>query len=331
MTFVVRKSIDSRVSLLRDWLKEILSAETDLVPLPVEASTRRFFRVVTPTSSLIAMDSPPRTENNEQFVALSEVFRNQEIPVPQIIGVDLNQGFILVEDFGDRLFFDAYKTHPTMRDLCLKLAIDNLIRLQTVRSDHIDVYSVERFNTEIDIFNEWALRRLLKTSSRPLEKIQTSLVQATQDQPQTTIHRDYHSRNLLLRPNNQLGVIDFQDALVGPVSYDLASLIYDCYVDLPEKIVTKTIDTFCRENGSDDGEFTRSLELTAIQRSLKAVGLFIRLHLDQARNSHLIHIDRVLKRIAHLSNKHRELKAFSSWIGNDIRSQTNLAIRKNMS
>lgn len=277
------------------------------------------------------MDSPPRTENNEQFVALSEIFRNHEIPVPEIIAVDINQGFILVEDFGDRLFFDAYKSHPTVRDRCLKLAIDNLIKLQSIRSAHVDAYTVERFNMEIEIFDDWVLHQLLKTSSRPLEKIQTSLVKATQDQPQTTIHRDYHSRNLLLRPDDQLGVIDYQDALVGPASYDLASLVYDCYVDLPKPLITKTIRKFCRVSGSDNGQFTRMLELTAIQRSLKAVGLFIRLSLDQARDSHLIHVDRVLTRIAHLSSKHTELKAFSSWIGNDIRLQINLAIRKKIS
>ena len=316
---------------MHEWLGDVLGLKTELLPLAVEASTRRFFRISGPTRSMIVMDSPPQTENNQQFVALSRVFRANRIPVPKIIAVNPDQGFILVQDFGDHLFYDAYRKGTKIRDLCLKLATDNLVKLQEIHSNYIHNYSVERFNRELMIFDEWVLRQLVKTSSQPLDKIKPLLINATQDQRQTTIHRDYHSRNLLLRANNQLGIIDYQDALVGPIAYDLASLVYDCYVDLPTSIVSETIQRFCELTAQDKDQFQRALELTAIQRSLKAVGLFIRLSLEQGRDSHLQHIDRVLGRIARLSNNHIELRAFSSWIGDDIRSKTKLALQKKLS
>ena len=311
----------------------MLDAPVVLTALPIEASTRRFHRASSGARTFIAMDSPPETEDNAQFLALSQCFRDAGVAAPEVLAADLDRGFLVVEDFGDDLFIDAYARGET--DRCLDLAVDVLLRIQGLRSDLIPPYTVERFVTELGIFRQWVLEALIQTAPEPFIAMCEPLISATQNQPQTTIHRDFHSRNLLLRANGEIGVVDFQDALVGPVTYDLASLLHDCYVALPQPAIDRALHRY-REGAeragiakiADRHDFQNALELTAIQRQLKAAGIFVRLKLQHGRSSHLGDVVPVLRRVQRLASKYPDLSEAARWLARTVIPATHKEIEK---
>ena len=284
----------------------------------MEASTRRFYRVWVRSGTFIAMDAPPATENNARFRALSQVFRAHGVAVPEVLAFD-ERGFLAVTDFGDRLFARVYEEGG--EDSALELALQALARIQEVSSEAIPPYTAVRFRDELGIFSEWLVERYLHLP-RPafLDAAWRELVEATQAQPTVTVHRDYHSRNLLLRPDGQLGIVDFQDALEGPVTYDLVSLLRDCYHEFAEPEVERWRRRFLelRDCGMDEDAFVRAFDLTGMQRHLKAAGIFARLHLRDGRSSHLPDIAPTLSRVVAVGGRYPELRRLAAWIGGEI-------------
>lgn len=287
-------------------------------PLPQEASHRRFFRAVGSTGTYIAMLSPPHLENNEDFLRLGRFFHSQNIPVPIIHAEDLERGFFLLEDFGTVHVAEAYESGA--QEPALRCAINVLRRLQTVATKDIPPYSRQRFTDEFDLFHTWLVAGLLQQAWTPalLERINRERDQLLSDivrQPQTVVHRDYHCRNLLWR-DAQIGVIDFQDALTGPALYDLASLLHDCYWVHDTSTVDAGLKAFLHQHplfsGIDFNQAKRWLEATAIQRQVKAVGIFARLYLRDGKATHLRHISPVLKQIQRLVAGRAELPALSA-------------------
>jgi N-acetylmuramate 1-kinase len=289
------------------------------IPLPVEASQRRFYRIYWRPSpagteqTCVVMSSPPALENNAQFVALAEVFTRHGIGVPRLWTMDEARGFFLMSDLGERHFADVYRGPGP--DAAMPAAIDTLVRLQQVQDPRIPPYTRSRFVDEIGLYEQWFLQGLLEvtapaTLAGPLER----LVEATQAQPFCCVHRDFHSRNLLLLETGEVGVVDFQDALVGPATYDLASLLRDCYYRLPETEIAHWRDRYLAATTLpvDRTNFARDLDMTALQRQLKAVGIFARLHLRDGRDSHLRHIVPVLERMRDLAAAYGELGALAA-------------------
>ncbi len=310
--------MNDRIRHLESWCVEELGPLVAFEPLAQEASTRQFYRVTTPEGSRIAMDAPPETENNAQFRALSALFRSHRVPVPEVFAYD-PRGFILVSDFGDRRFDQAYG--EGREEECLDLALDALVRIQSIKSDTVPPYEVSRFRDELAIFTEWLVGRFLRLEAPGfIDHTWETLIEATQAQPMVTVHRDYHSRNLLLRDDGGLGIVDFQDALVGPVTYDLVSLLRDCYHEFPEATVSKRMTRYqrCSDCGLSARDFRRAFDLTGVQRHLKAAGIFARLKLRDGRDSHLPDIAPTLKRVADVTGKYQELMELGRWIGNVV-------------
>ena len=310
---------NTRVKALAQWVSSITGTQDTLEPLPVEASARRFYRTTVRERSVVVMDAPPGTENNHQFVALSTCFRRAGVCVPEVLASDLEQGFLLVEDFGNRLLEQAYGLGQD--DEVLSLAISMLVRIQGVSDSIIPTYTPDRFAAELAIFREWVLQELIGVATRPFDDVIDFLVYTCSSQPKVTIHRDFHCRNLLIKTDGSIGAVDFQDALVGPISYDLASILYDCYYQFSDETVGTAITQYlqiAREAGvysaDDDERFTRAIEITAVQRLLKAIGIFTRLKLQQDRGSHLENIVPVMARTCELMTKHQELTACAEWL-----------------
>jgi aminoglycoside/choline kinase family phosphotransferase len=311
---------------LAQWVAAEL-ARLDLDPaftsqtLLVEASYRCFYRIRSrhrggDAVSLVAMDSPPERENNQQFIALARVFATHGVGVPRILAADLTDGFLLMTDLGDRHFADVYGTGE--RDRALAAGIDTLIRIQTVDDPAVPPYTAQRFRDELGIFREWFVERWLGEPfpARDLAGIPEMLVACTEQQVQVCVHRDFHSRNLLFAADGSVGVVDFQDALVGPVSYDLASLLRDCYYRFPEDEIARWRNYFLERtpHALDPDQFARDLDLTAAQRQLKAVGIFARLDLRDGKPSHLTHIPPVLDHLAALAGRHETLAPLGPYL-----------------
>ena len=308
-----------RVKALAQWVSDITGNRDGLVPLPVEASARTFYRTTFDERSVVVMDAPPDTEVNAHFVELSKCFLHAEISVPEVLAIDLERGFLLVEDFGDNLLERTYGLGQD--DKVLGLALAMLVRIQGISDPIIPAYTTERFTAELGIFRKWVLQDLIGVSTLPFDEIIDFLVRTCDTQPKVTIHRDFHCRNLLLKSDGTIGAVDFQDALVGPISYDLASILYDCYYQFPDATIATSIARYlqlARNAGHPltncEEDFTRELEITAVQRQLKAVGIFARLKLKHDRASHLENIVPVMRRVCELMTKHPELSECAEWL-----------------
>jgi N-acetylmuramate 1-kinase len=314
---------------LRDWTQDSLRrlhagapGTLRFVPLRVEASRRRFYRASwqpeasdAPAASYVVMSSPPALENNSQFVALAGLFADHGIGVPKLWSMDETAGFFLMSDLGTTHLENAYVGPGT--DAALTAALDTLVRLQTVDDPRIPPYTRSRFADELGIYLEWFLGGLLAASvPSGLGDVFERLLEATDAQPRCCVHRDFHSRNLLLRADGTAGVVDFQDALVGPATYDLASLLRDCYHRFDEGVVARWRDRYLDLTplAVNRATFARDLDLVALQRQLKAVGIFARLHLRDGRDSHLAHIVPVLNRIGALAGRYPELAALAQHV-----------------
>ncbi|MDE0443308.1 MAG: phosphotransferase [Gammaproteobacteria bacterium] len=305
---------------LAAWVEHTLGTSgIELARLPVEASTRLFFRVSTGVSTFVAMLSPPDTEDNPRFVRLTDLFRNHGLRTPRVHAVDFDRGMLLLEDLGERDFAAAYSDGEI--DAPLDAAVHDLVRLQSVVSDDIPPYTTARFRDELAIFTDWVVGRFVGVDvPQAYAGVADALIEATQSVPQRTVHRDYHCRNLIWRNDATVGIVDFQDALVGPACYDIASLLRDCYVEFDEARVAMWRHRFfaLAELDCAESTFNRAFDLTAIQRQLKAVGIFARLYLSRGRDSHLGDVVPVLDRISRLGRGYPETAGFAAWIDDEL-------------
>ena len=308
---------------LRQWLAPQLqrltgAEEFESSALRVEASFRKFYRIV-PTQadehSFIVMSAPPTKENNTAFIHIADVFRTGGIGVPEILAQDTDSGWFLLSDLGR---WDLEAVYPTKRkDAALGAAIETLICIQAIEGQGIAPYTVERFTDELGIFTEWFVGDLLNlTLPREFEDVFGRLIEQTQAQPQCCIHRDFHCRNLLYDAAGNLGVVDFQDALIGPVSYDLASLLRDCYYTFSEREIRHWRARYLALTPFDlaPETFARALDWAAVQRQLKAIGIFARLAARDGKKSHLAYIEPVLARLVDVCLGYPDLQSLGKWL-----------------
>ncbi len=294
-------------------------------PLRVEASHRHFYRVHTGTKTAVLMVSPPELEDNRRFVALAEVFRRHGIPVPGLLATHFDAGWFLMDDLGERHLEDAYAGAES--DEALTSAVQTLAALGRVSAPEIEPYTPDRFTMELGIFTEWLADKTLGIDIHAAAEFDL-LIDATQAQPQACVHRDYHCRNLLWH-DHQLGIVDFQDALHGPCLYDIASLLRDCYYTFEEDEIDRWLGVFVAATpalaASSANEIKRWFDFTAIQRQLKAIGIFARLHLRDGKSSHLGHIMPVTERLIALLATYPELKHLKKQLESCKKSMIKLA------
>ena len=312
-------STDFQIALRKWVVSQLGVSKITVSPLVAEASTRRFWRIGASNSSWVAMHSPPATENNEQFIRLSRVFSENGVPVPRVIASELDRGFLLVDDLGDCDLHSLYGRIGERQSLSLTL--DPLLAIQRINHPSIPLYTSQRLSDEIDIFNEWICTDTCAISDEPLASAGKVLVDEIDDFPKVTVHRDFHSRNLLVKGDSlALGIVDFQDALRGPITYDIASLLFDCYYQHKETDIQQYIDSYLegtdqnREYFAETLEFSNAVRATAIQRLLKAAGIFVRLWRTRGRNSHLGDVEPTLKKAINLCRTKSGFEELSEWL-----------------
>lgn len=277
-----------------DWVKSLLGEDSVLQTLAGDASFRRYFRILRGSERFVLMDAPPGKEDVSPFLTVRAWLMDAGLRVPELIHEDRDQGFLLLEDFGDRswaLHLTSEDQQPVSLDDLFEDALSQLTALQG--SDppaSLPLFDIARMQRECDLYLDWYLPRVAAYSPGDSERESfhqaiLPLLKEIESLPYVPVHLDYHSRNLML-PGDRLplGVIDFQDAVSGPVTYDLASLLYDCYQHYPEEVrrlwSRKFYDSLALEQSVlFDGfeQWHRSLRLTAMQRHIKAIGIFARL------------------------------------------------------
>ncbi len=311
--------LDTRFKQLKKWLtEEVKLTYLNVEPASSDASFRRYFRVTTGNASLILMDAPPEKENSVPFVETAYRLANLNVHTPEIHAKNLDLGFILLEDFGDKDYLSQL-TSLDAADSLYRDAIDSLLLIQQGEPNTIERYSAEKLREEMSLFENWYLKQHLKLE---LTQQQTSLLSSTQDflvktcleQPQVWVHRDFHSRNLMVTTENTPGVIDFQDMVTGPITYDLASLFKDCYIEWPRHQQLRWLNQYYEKLESPHFSFAqleRWFDLTAFQRHLKVLGIFCRLNYRDGKPAYLNDLPLVAKYCLETMQKYVELSSFA--------------------
>lgn len=319
----------SRLSLLHKWLCNYFKVDLiTLVPLTGDAGFRAYYRFSVNGISYIGVDALPDKSNNLAFVEIQKTLQHKKINVPDIVTYDLELGFLCLSDFGDMLFSDFLTLNNMDKSYQEAIALLPLIASTPLPSNYtLPNYDNEFITLECNIFTEWLLSKHLNITLSEEEITQlhscfSLLVQSALEQPQVFMHRDFHSRNLMLidsalkpqEENLQLGVIDFQDAVIGPITYDVVSLLRDCYVKWPDENVNRLFQYFCqlinvdnKYTDADQEKWQRWFDLMGLQRHVKASGIFARLFHRDNKSGYLKDIPLTLSYIVDISAKYKEL------------------------
>lgn len=317
-----------RQQALELWLEKTLPRnKLSITKLAGDASFRRYFRIHDGNQTFIAMDAPPEKENNHAFVAIANSFAKHGLDVPEILASDLNQGFLLLSDLGDRLYLTELT--PQNADLLYEQALAVIPHIQACQK--ISDWELPHFGekiivTELELFVYWFLNKHLDlelnhSTQTMLTQTFNQLIRAANEQPQVCVHRDYHSRNLLCLNDQRVGVLDFQDAVWGPFTYDVVSLLRDCYISWsPSQVCNWALqfyDLYCtsgqfKEHSKD--QFLHWFDFVGIQRHLKVLGIFARLYHRDGKGLYLNDIPRILNYLIQVSENYTELDALRTFL-----------------
>lgn len=322
--------MDNRITALKQWVEQSFNAlgidladDWRLVPVSGDASFRRYFRVHSHNLSWIAVDAPPDKEDSAPFVAIARAWEPLAIHAPLVHRADLEAGFMLLSDLGDTLYADRLDA-VSADDLYARalLTLTHIQQCRTVAGRSLPPYDRALLMREMALFREWFLPRLLglaltDAEQAVLDDVFEALTRSALAQPRVCVHRDYHSRNLMVCEGGTPGVIDFQDAVEGPVTYDLVSLLRDCYVAWPPARVRDWALGYRDQAAAcgiiapvDDATFLRWFDLMGMQRHLKAVGIFARLKIRDGKGGYLGDIPRTLNYLLTVGEGYPECAEF---------------------
>ena len=327
-----------RHSALLSWVKNILKDEDCTIePASSDASFRSYWRVFSQQQTHIIMDAPPEHEDCHPFITVSQILAETGVLVPEVIAKDLKQGFMLLTDLGSIQYLSVLNSNNYKT---LYLDAINALHLIQSKADYRNIppYDASLLNQEVHLFDQWFIEKHLDISltdsqRKILENAYNVLINNALDQPQTFVHRDYHSRNLMFTQNNNPGILDFQDAVYGPVTYDLVSLLRDCYIAWGDTIIYPLVDDFRKHYTTiyntqiSQEQWYKWFDLMGVQRHLKAIGIFCRLNYRDNKPAYLKDINRTFCYVKNVCKKHEELHAFHDLIIDISPNMANLCER----
>ncbi|WP_205422744.1 aminoglycoside phosphotransferase family protein [Seongchinamella sediminis] len=319
---------------LLPWSLSVLGAEgqAELEPVAGDASARRYFRLRLNGRSYIAVDAPPESQKNAEFLKVRGLLAAAGISVPALCGADLSRGYLLLGDLGDRLLLQqldaSTANQPYGRAFEILLAMGSI----DPGDPQWPRYDDALLSEELSRFPQWFVERLLGIPSpddsiwRPLADV---LKANALEQPTVLVHRDFHSRNLMPQPDGALALIDFQDAVVGPVTYDLVSLLRDCYIRWqPAQVEAWALSylELLQQRGTlvdiDKSRFLRWFDLMGLQRHLKVLGTFARLNIRDDKPAYLDDLPLVISYVVEMLQKYRDdmvvIAAFDNWFAGEV-------------
>jgi aminoglycoside/choline kinase family phosphotransferase len=308
-----------RLHALREWAARQLGGDSlDIAPASADASFRRYFRVTARGRDYLVMDAPPAHEDCRPFIAVARLFGDAGVHVPEVLAQDLEQGFLLLTDLGDTTYLSALND-STARELYLA-SNDALIRIQQAsRPGVLPEYDRALLTRELMLFPDWYVAKHLGVEMNAQQKaildtVFERILANNLAQPQVYVHRDWHSRNLMVSDPNP-GILDFQDAVHGPISYDLASIYRDAYIQWDEEHQLDWVIRYWEKARAarlpvreDFGEFWRDFEWMGAQRHIKVLGIFARLYHRDGKDGYLKDMPRVMHYLRKVCERYDELK-----------------------
>jgi aminoglycoside/choline kinase family phosphotransferase len=322
-----------RLKLLKLWLENELDfSEYKLKPASSDASFRRYFRVTHDGTSYIVMDAPPEKEDTLPFVTVARLLLDVGVNVPEILDESPDQGFLLLSDLGSRPYLDELNDETVERLYGDALAALAAIQACAPAPGVLPDYDRALLMREMALFRDWLVGTHLdiepsRAQSVMLDQAFARLAENAIGQPQVCVHRDYHSRNLMLTRHNNPGILDFQDAVIGPVTYDLVSLLRDCYIAWPRARVEAWAlgyqelalqSGILREQHEDPLQFLRWFDLMGVQRHLKAAGIFARLNHRDGKPGYLNDIPRTLGYVVDVARRHEDIAGLGDFIEAEV-------------
>lgn len=318
-----------REQLIQTWITSVLGSDQfETHFLAGDASFRRYARIKLNNKTFMLMDAPPEKEDCGPFVTIDEFFDNNGVRVPHIVAKDLELGFLLLEDFGDVLLSTLLNEQTV--DAYYAQSFKQLIQLQAIDgTNHFPNYSYEKLISEMELLTDWMLPSLhiqpTAEESALIKRTFAILANAALAQPQVIVHRDFHSRNLMkIAGETDLGVIDFQDAVIGADTYDLISITRDAYVQWSAECVYTWFKTFydllpeSAKQDRDFEQFKKDADMMAIQRHIKILGIFVRLFERDGKSGYLKDLPRVMWYLLEESQPYAELQPFMQFIQTQV-------------
>ena len=305
-----------RIEIIENWLKTQLNQGFEMQPASSDASFRRYFRIISNNKTYILMDAPPDLERIDHFINITNKLAIVEINSPKIISLSIELGLILMTDFGSQTFLDVLDNNNS-HELCTK-AIDSLLKIQTkVDTQGLQNYSEGLLISEMALFPEWYLTKLKKFKPEDqalLSNIFSLVSKKILTQGKCFVHRDFHSRNLMFIVEGSPGILDYQDAVVGPLTYDLVSLLKDAYIEWDEDFVLDQSVRYWEKakkagliKNEDFSSFYEDFEWMGVQRHLKILGIFSRLSIRDKKDQYLKDIPLVEKYLMLTSERYKSL------------------------
>ncbi|KVW97056.1 aminoglycoside phosphotransferase family protein [Thiobacillus denitrificans] len=313
-----------RLQALQDWAARQLGGDSlDIAPASADASFRRYFRVTAKGHDYIVMDAPPAHEDCRPFIAVARLFADAGVHVPQVLAQDLDQGFLLLTDLGHTTYLSALEEAAFDQGVARELYLasnDALIRIQQAsRPGVLPEYDRALLTRELMLFPEWYVAKHLGVAINAdqqavLDTVFGRLLANNLAQPQVYVHRDWHSRNLMVSDPNP-GILDFQDAVYGPITYDLASIYRDAYIQWDEETQLDWVIRYWEKARAarlpvpeDFGAFWRDFEWMGAQRHIKVLGIFARLYHRDGKDGYLKDMPRVMHYLRRVCERYDELK-----------------------
>lgn len=311
-----------REQVIREWLNEVAGPSHHTAPASSDASFRRYLRVTTRGESLILMDAPPEHEDCRPFLHVRSLLENAGVNVPAIVHADVERGLLLLTDLGSRSYLDVLNADNC--DALYADALETLARMQTgVPAGAVAPFDRQKLLAELNLFPDWFLEKHLGMRiddglRRRMASCFEALIEICLEQPQVFVHRDYHSRNLMRVEERNPGVLDFQDAVTGPVTYDLVSLFRDVYIEWPKARVEAWVARYReRVRGAlgvlqpvTPDAFLRWFDLTGVQRHIKVAGIFCRLWHRDGKRGYLEDVPLTLRYLMTVGARYPETAGF---------------------
>ena len=298
-----------------------------LVPMPGDASARKYYRICSQENkNYIVVHAPPQYEKNREFIAIAQSWLEQGIRTPVVFAADIKLGFLLLEDLGKNTLLTVLQQKSNEAASHYQHALSTLYRIQAInpssQNTGLACYDAVFMRQEMNLFNEWVAGGLLGPSIGAFQKkiintVFEDVIMCVAQQPYVVMHRDYHSKNLMSMCDG-IGVLDFQDAVIGPVLYDVVSLLRDCYIDWPQTQVYAWLDEFVPHCPSikkmTKNVYYRWFDWMGLQRHLKVAGLFMRKWIRDGNTFYLKDLPRVFSYITYVGRRYSALTPLNEWI-----------------